>query len=117
MDFIREILLKVEADSELDGTVFKTYEVSDFDGHSEDEIAYHARLLLEAGLVDGDIAFNPVPSICRLTWQGHEFIGATKDPRIWDNVKERLKGFPDVAVSIVWEIAKAEARKHLGFPP
>lgn len=116
MDLVRDILLKVEEDPTLNGYTFKTCSTADFEGHSEAEITYHIDLLFEVGFIDGARSLNPVPAISRLTWQGHEFIAATKDPRIWASVKERLKGLPDVALPVIFEIAKAEIKKYLKLP-
>jgi len=116
MDLIRDILLKVEEDQTMNGSIFKTFDSTDFEGHSDAEITYHIDLLFEAALIDGSPNLNPLPAISRLTWEGHEFIAATKDPRIWASVKERLKGLPDVAMSVILEIGKAEVKKHLKLP-
>jgi hypothetical protein len=116
MDLIRDILLRVEEDKTLTGSRFKTFSSADFAGHSDEEVTYHVDLLFEAGLIDGSPNMTPLPAISKLTWQGHEFIGATKDPQIWASVKERLKGLPDVALSLIGEIGKAELKKHLGLP-
>lgn len=115
MDLIREILLKVEADPQLDGShAYKTFEASDFKGHSQEEITYHVDLLFEARLVEGIGTLDQAPAISRLTWQGHEFIADISDATVWAVVKERTRAFPEVALSLVWEIAKAELRRRLG---
>jgi len=113
MDLIRDILLRVEEDQTMNGSTFKTFDSTDFEGHSDAEITYHIDLLFEAGLIGGAPNLNPLPAISRLTWQGHEFIATTKDPRIWASVKERLMGLPDVALSVILEIGKAEVKKYL----
>jgi len=116
MDLIREILLKVEADPELQGSRFKVFDTSDFAGHSQEEITYHIDLLFENDFVKGIETLDaPAPAISRLTWQGHEFIADTSDPGIWASVKERTKGLPDVAIAVIWELAKAEVKKKLGL--
>ena len=116
MDLVREILLKVEADPEIDGSKWKTFDSSDFPGHSKAEIAYHITLLMEAKFVQGDPYSKKLgPPIYRLTWEGHEFIGSTSDPDIWARIKERTKGIPDIAISVMWELAKAELKKKLGL--
>jgi hypothetical protein len=81
------------------------------------EIAYHVDLLMQAGFVrgDGGTLDTPTGTISALTWQGHEFIADTRDAGIWESVKERTKGLPEVAISAVWELAKAEVRKKLGL--
>jgi hypothetical protein len=53
-------------------------------GHSNDEVTYHLSLLKEAQFIEcpgsqpigGGIGFR------RLTWEGHEFIDAVRDPEI-----------------------------------
>ena len=115
MDLIRSILLTVEDDPSMIGTRYRAYSHSDFPGFSEAEIDYHVDLLFEAGLVAGMPDANPHPLINRLTWQGHEFIGSTSDPDVWAKVKETTQGIPDIAISVVWELAKAELKKKLGL--
>jgi hypothetical protein len=117
MDLIRDILAHVEDDQELDGYHFKVFDTSDFPEHTEDEIAYHVDLLIQAGFLrgDGGNLDAPTATISALTWQGHEFIADTRDPGVWDSVKERTKGLPEVAIAAVWELAKAEIRKKLGL--
>jgi hypothetical protein len=34
---------------------------------------------------------------------------------VWAKVKERTKGIPDIAISVMWELAKAELKKKLGL--
>ena len=114
MDLIRNILLKVEADPRMNGSRFVVFDTSDFEGHSQDEIAYHIDLLFEEDFVQGAATLDaPAPAISRLTWKGHEFISDTRDAGVWANVKERIKGLPDVGLTIIWELAKAELKKKL----
>lgn len=118
MDLVRDLLARVEADPELNGSAFKVFDTSDFPEHTEDEIAYHVDLLIQAGFLrgDGGNLDAPTASISALTWEGHEFVAATSDPTVWESVKERTKGLPEVAISAIWELAKAEVRKRLGLP-
>jgi len=113
MDLIRDILLTIDADPELDGTRWKNFDASDFPGHSQQEINYHIDLLFEANYIDGYKTLDPLPAVSRLTWYGHEFLGSISDPGVWAKVKERMKGLPTVALSVVFELAKAELKKHL----
>ncbi len=116
MELIRDILLKVEGDPRMDGSRFVVFDTSDFEGYSQAEIAYHIDLLFENDFVKGVATLDaPAAAISRLTWRGHEFIADTRDPGIWEKVKERTKGLPDVAISAIWEIAKAEVRKRLNL--
>ncbi|HEU0048843.1 MAG TPA: DUF2513 domain-containing protein, partial [Nitrososphaera sp.] len=90
------------------------FDASDnFGDRSQEELNYHVDLLFEAGYIEGNPDSNPNPMVSKLTWKGHEFVDTIRDAGIWNNVKERLKGLPSVALSVVAEIAIAEAKKKL----
>jgi hypothetical protein len=115
MDLIRDLLLSIEKDATLDGSRYVVFnDPKEFGDHTIEEITYHVDLLMEAGLVKGDVG-GELPIVSRLTWQGHEFLADTSDSGVWANVKERTKGLPNVAIALVWELAKAELRKKLGL--
>jgi hypothetical protein len=121
MELVRQLLLRIDDDPQLDGTREFMYETPDelgIEGRSVEEVGYHIALLIEAGYVDGAVtwAANPLQVIRRLTWDGHEFLDDIRDPGIWSKTKERLKGLPAVGLTIVAEIAKSEVKKHLGLP-
>ena len=121
MDLIRDLLIGIEADPRLDGAHWIKPDTQDTLGiigvsdHSTKEVAYHLEMLIDAGLVAGKAGLEEMPIISKLTWQGHEFLDNIRDSGIWGKTKERLRGLPSVAFSIVVELAKAEARKHLGL--
>jgi hypothetical protein len=113
MDLIRDILLHVEADPTLDGTGRMPFDnAADFPSHSLKEIMYHADLLIESGMLKGNVG-GEMPMVSRLTWNGHEFLDSIRNPEIWERVKERLTGLGTVGLTLVWELAKAELRKKL----
>jgi Hypothetical protein (DUF2513) len=114
MDLIRDMLLKIAADPKLDGSSRYVFNPADNLGnYSQEELNYHVDLLLAAGYVDGNPDSNPNPMISKLTWKGHEFVDTVRDSGIWNSVKERLKGLPTVALSVVFDLAVAEAKKRL----
>jgi len=115
MDLIREMLLRVAADPKLDGSKHFVFTKDNLEGYSQEELNYHVDLLFEAGFVAGSPDSNPNPMISKLTWKGHEFVDTIRDSGIWNSVKERLKGLPSVALSVVAEIAIAEAKKRIGL--
>ncbi len=85
MDLIRQILTDVEA-VEVDGPF-----VSLKDPHA----AYQAALLKEAGLILVTIVPDPFGRpreaiVMRLTWDGHEFLDASRDSKIWKMAKEHI---------------------------
>jgi hypothetical protein len=120
MDLIRQLLLWIESNPKLDGKRWLTVYTPDdmgVDNHSLEEIDYHLRLLIKAGLVEGrENLSGGLAVITALTWQGHEFIDNVKDVSIWEQTKERLQGLSGVALSVVAAIAEAEIKKKLHLP-
>jgi len=117
MDLIRDMLLKIEADPRMNGSHYVVFDTSDFEGHSQEEIAYHIDLLFEVHFVEGAATLDaPAAAISKLTWKGHEFTDNIRDSGVWNDVKERIKGLPSVAITVVAELALAEVKKrlHLG---
>ena len=119
MDLIREVLLKIEENSEMDGTrsfMLEQPEQLGITGYPVEEVAYHVKLLIKEKLLDGDARGYSIGIVRSLTWDGHEFLDNIRDPGIWGNVKKRLDGLPSVAVSLMAQIATAEVKKRLGLP-
>jgi hypothetical protein len=119
MDLVRTILLKVEADLKFDGTMHPARAAElGIEGHSEGEIAYNCAQLVEAGFLTGNtkMAIQGVVMVGKLTWEGHEFLDAVRDPDIWRKTKERAKTVTTVGFAFLWEIAKAEIKTKLGLP-
>ncbi|MGE4335363.1 MAG: DUF2513 domain-containing protein [Pigmentiphaga sp.] len=92
-DTIREILLRVE-DCTLPAEMVR---LSHFPKDRAAEISYHARLLIEAGLVRGQISETMGPEVKdffvqRLTWQGHEFLDSIRSNIVWEKTKSIFLG-------------------------
>jgi hypothetical protein len=56
--------------------------------YSKEEQLYHAVLLIEGGLVHGTVIpdqdGHPISArISGMTWEGHDFVEATKDSALW----------------------------------
>ena len=85
MDLVRAILLEVEQHQEPQAP----FEVQAH-GYSPEQIAYHVRLLAEAGYIDA-IDFGDDWQPKSLNWSGHEFLDATRNAGIWQKVKAELK--------------------------
>jgi Hypothetical protein (DUF2513) len=87
MDLARQILLDVESHENTDGSGWL---VVHYDGRSDPEIAYHVKLLEEAGLIEiQDLSTLAVSKYWpkRLTWSGHEFLDAARDDSRWQKAK------------------------------
>jgi hypothetical protein len=116
MDLVRDLLLRIEGDPLFDGTTWVRIESPEelgITGHSPKEVAYHLDLLIEEKFIKGSSDIQPMPMINNLTWKGHEFLDNIRDNGIWSKTKERIKGLPSVAISLVAQIAEAEIKKHL----
>ena len=112
MELVRNLLLGIERDPQLDGTQWvEVGRPSDLGitNHSLEEVAYHVRMLVEGGFVKGNVA-GEMPVISKLTWQGHEFLDDIRDQDIWDKTKERAKGLASVGLTLIWEIARPKSR-------
>ena len=118
MDLVRDLLLKIEGNQEMDYT--RQFPIGhpslDIPGYSSDQLAYHAKLLLENGYAKGDYRG---PSISGLTWDGHEFLDSIKDIGIWETTKQQLASLPSVTLKVFASTAEAIGaaivKKHLGL--
>jgi len=88
MDLIREILLRVEQ---------STNPPSDIDlnipEHNKVEITYHIGLLYKAGLVEAmDVSSTGGTDylITGMTWDGHEFLDASRNNDVWTKTKDYI---------------------------
>jgi hypothetical protein len=115
-ELIRKILFEVEkcpADKHING-----FEFDDYDEHT---VALHTELLIEAGLLDGEVTHfisGEPPSVIvrRLTWSGYDFVDAVRDDTVWKKVRENvLKPSASWTFGLLIEYAKAEIRKRLGI--
>lgn len=85
-DTIRRILLAVEQLPDENSRIIN-YALPGID---PDEAAYHMRLLLDAGLIDGLCRNDTVPSWCYatgLTWAWHEFLDRIRTDTAWNRIK------------------------------
>ena len=120
MELVRDILLIVNEDPKYDGVYFNYFQTAKefgIENHSTEEVAYHVRLLIDAGVLNGRIEESfLIPSIKGLTWSGQEFIDNIKNRDIWERTKKRIVGFSSVALSVIAEIAESEIKHKLGLP-
>jgi Hypothetical protein (DUF2513) len=86
MDLIRQILLQTE-----EAPYYNAPPVEiKADGFSEEEISYHAMLLMQANYIEASrtifrdrVMYKPTT----LTWAGHEFLDAARNENIWNKAK------------------------------
>jgi len=89
---------------------------------AQTDTVYHSALLIEAGLVHGEIVLDgngqPVGTVTlRLTWAGHEFLDAARNDTIWHKAGERIKkSGVDVTISLLKELLDQLLKQSLGLP-
>ena len=108
MDLVRLILLEIE-------DKYRSTAISDLaiDGYDTEMVAYHCKILYEAGLIsdykaqyaDNEIYVFGVGS---LTWDGNDFLEKIRDDSQWKKVKETItkKGLP-LVVDTIKSVANA----------
>ena len=116
LGLIRELLLKLEPLSKPHGWqhILSNDARIQVEGHGADEIEYHLQLLLEqefverprSGAMEG-IMFK------RLTWDGHDYLDAVRDPKVWRKTKEATDKVGSWTFEMVKEIATAIIRGEL----
>jgi len=112
MDLIRKMVLAVE-----DAPTGYAPDDLNVEGYTDEQIAYHARLMVQAGLADGiDTrhlgSSSPSAQLTSLTWDGHEFAAATRDETTWKKAMSimQAKGGAltlDVVKALLSHLAKA----------
>ena len=106
MNVIRKILFAIEEKP----YTYKSFSL-EIPECSKDQVQYHLALLQEAGLIVAQNIGNR-PSgerwaPIRLTWAGHEFLDAARDPQRWKLIREKAAGLPfDLFREVLKEAAK-----------
>lgn len=106
-DIIREILIKFE---ELNPKVGSIH-LSDFPPDKAHEYSYHVELLLESGLVHGQMSKTIGRHAQdffadRLTWEGHEFLDSIRSDNVWNKTKT---SFVKGGLSMTFDLIKGVA--------
>jgi hypothetical protein len=117
MELIRKLVLAIEGSA----SGFAPREIK-IDGYSDEQIRYHAHLMIQAGLAEGaDVTHKgssgPEAILNNLTWAGHEFAAAACDETRWRKamglVKERAGS---VTISVLTQVLTALMKGPLGLP-
>jgi hypothetical protein len=108
MELIKKILLAVEEKN----TFYEPFSSSEFgiQGYEDAELVYHLKLAHEAGLIEimgnkpvQTMGATPQYFVKSLTWEGHEFLEASKNPTVWNKV---IKTMQDKGVGMGFDILK-----------
>ena len=125
MELVRKILMRSAENSSTEPLT----DIS-FDSYTPDVVKYHIKLLVDAGLLDGVIEhvkqWGNRPGVMigtrfpyaigNLTWEGQDFVDASRDPTIWQKVMDNvIKPAGSWTFQIVLAYLKAEAMRRLGI--
>ena len=108
MSLIRHLLAYMEEQPA--GTIIQQVSVpGGTDGPTAGE---HIALLIERGLVEGNVidVRSPAFVIERLTWEGHDFLQAIHNDKVWKRILAKAK---ELGGSMTLEIAKELGKKYL----
>ena len=90
MELIRKILGHIEEKG-------SRQPMSDIEipGYENDEVEYHLLIMSEANLIKADFTLmtdgrEKLHYVYRLTWEGHEFLDASKNTNVWRKVKSQI---------------------------
>lgn len=119
-DTIRDILIRLEEMPPEKGSL----RLSDFPEGNNYEYSYHTEILIESGLIYGNMSktigggANDFIAI-RLTWDGHEFIDGIRSDKVWEKakksfVKDGLSMTLDLVKSVATEITSSYLKASIG---
>jgi hypothetical protein len=123
MDIVRELLLRIEAVNMPAGHPALLTVTSDDlvrPGDDQNSIAEHVRLLVDAGFVKPTRLSGPeFFGVSGLTWRGHDFLDAIRDPEIWRQTKDGATKAGGFTVEILGDLAKGllktQIKKYTGI--
>lgn len=117
LDLARLLLLEIESCE----SAWGLDESPEIPGYEREQIAYHIKLLNEAGLIDAEDCSSMGPggfdwSPGSLTWYGHEFLDAARDATIWNKSKETIiKTSTSMTFDILLEFLKMKVKEKIGI--
>jgi hypothetical protein len=112
MDVVRDVLCAI---SDAEGKPSWKGLIEGKSPHEAEVILYHIDLLNRAGYLTGNalsMGGHKIWENLDLTWQGHEFVDAVRNPETWTKTKEGARKIGSWSVDLLLDMAKAYA-KHL----
>ena len=111
-DTIREILIRLEEMPPKKGWL----RLADFLSDRAYEFSYHVELLIEAGLIHGEMSKTIGQHTSdflaiRMTWEGHEFLDAIRSDTVWQKAKN---SFVNGGLSMTFDLIKSVAKDIAG---
>lgn len=117
MDLLRDIMLALEQNAELDGQGFSRGHASDFfakEGVKAQEVAYNLLLLIDRDYILG--SYDPTSAtfdIERLTMDGHDFLDTIRDPEMWAKTKQGANAVKSWSLDTLRDIGRGLIKKQI----
>jgi hypothetical protein len=122
LDLVRLLLIDIENDSRGDGrNLFKL--TPSFEGYAPEVVAYHFRMMVDGGLINGEVRHGGKISFRGVTYKGHDLIEAIREPDIWRQTKAAVGTaggwtfdiIKDLATAIIKAKVKAKLKDAVGL--
>ena len=117
MDLIRKLALALE-----EAPFGYAPDSLKIEGYTEEQIGYHAHLMIDAGLATGSDtthmeSSSPEAVLTSLTWAGHEFADAARDETRWKKAMGIVqeKG-GSITISVLTQLLTTLMKGALGLP-
>jgi uncharacterized protein DUF2513 len=130
MDLVRKILFKMEKQERF--SYYSDYNPVKIDGYQRDLIVYHMKIMSQAGLLHVDLMERPltpdtpVPvgielpkiydSYYSISWEGHEFLDASRDNKHWENAKAALAKAGGFVAPVAMQLLTSYIKTELKLP-
>lgn len=118
-ELVRKLMLAIEQTSQ------PLTAQAQIDSYPRDEVAYHMRLIIEAGLAQGSVMEDhsgrntTVPRnvvIVRMTNAGHDFIDSVRGDTVWNAVTEKVKTLGgSFTLNVLQQLALRVLMAHAGL--
>lgn len=116
LDLVRQILFEIERHEH--GWAPQALAV---EGYDQEQTGYHIYLMGQAGLLNvADSTHlgstSPQAIAMSITWAGHDFLDAAREPSLWEKAKQKVGGsFASMSFDLVKELLVALARAQLNL--
>ena len=113
MDFIRELLLKIEGGQKEFEIIGQAY-TGGIDPPEIAKLTEHIRLLKQAGFIDVQAESSGGYILLKgLSWKGHDFLDSVRDPKIWEKTKSGAMAAGGFTVDLLIDLAKGFVKKQI----
>lgn len=119
MDLIRNLLLAVERNDDLDseGHILSEDPAEfELENVTPSQLKYDQVLLLEGGLLRGSVGLTPI--ISGMTMRGHDFLDSIRDPLLWEKTKKAAGEAGGFTLELLGDLArgfiKTQIERHTG---